>query len=49
MGMGNPYDNAKAKSFMKTLSHGEALRGDYYLSLQCIRDRLPATLEERYS
>jgi transposase InsO family protein len=45
---GNPYDNAKAESFMKTLKHEEVLRVDY-LDLRDLQDRLPKFLEERYN
>jgi putative transposase len=44
----NPYDNAKAESFMKTLKHEEVLKVDYR-DLEDIQDRLPTFLEEIYN
>ena len=45
---GNPYDNAKAESFMKTLKHEEVLVVDYE-DLQDVQRRLPHFLEEVYN
>jgi putative transposase len=45
---GNPYDNAKAESFMKTLKHEEVLKVDYE-GLQDLQRRLPHFLEETYN
>jgi putative transposase len=45
---GNPYDNAKAESFMKTLKHEEVhLNG--YETLKDVLARLPRFLEEVYN
>jgi putative transposase len=45
---GNPYDNAKAESFMKTLKHEEVhLNG--YETFQDVAARLPRFLEEVYN
>jgi putative transposase len=45
---GNPYDNAKAESFMKTLKHEEVhLNG--YETFQDVVVRLPRFLEEVYN
>jgi len=45
---GNPYDNAKAESFMKTLKHEEVhLNG--YETFQDAAARLPRFLEEVYN
>ncbi len=45
---GNPYDNAKAESFMKTLKHEEVhLNG--YETFQDVIARLPRFLEEVYN
>jgi putative transposase len=45
---GNPYDNAKAESFMKTLKHEEVhLNG--YETLDDVLARLPRFLEEVYN
>ena len=40
---GNPYDNAKVESSMKTLKHEEV-----HLHLQDLTERLPRFLEEVY-
>jgi len=45
---GNPYDNAKAESFMKTLKYEEVLLVDY-LDLEDLQTRLPTFIEERYN
>ena len=45
---GNPYDNAKAESFMKTLKHEEIYLHDY-ATLQDVIERLPRFLEEVYN
>ena len=44
----NPYDNAKAESFMKTLKHEEVLKVDY-LDLEDLQRRLPRFLDEVYN
>jgi putative transposase len=45
---GNPYDNAKAENFMKTLKHEEVhLNG--YETFQDVIARLPRFLEEVYN
>lgn len=44
----NPYDNAKAESFMKTLKHEEVLKVDYR-DLADIQRRLPRFLDEVYN
>ena len=47
-GRGNPYDNAKAESFMKTLKHEEVhLNG--YETFADVAARLPRFLEEVYN
>ena len=45
---GNPYDNAKAESFMKTLKHEEVHPGGYE-TFQDVVVRLPRFLEEVYN
>ena len=44
---GNPYDNAKAESFMKTLKHEEVHLGGYETFTDVVA-RLPRFLEEVY-
>lgn len=48
---GNPYDIAKAESFMKTLKHEEVPKVDYkeLQVLQLLQHRLPHFLEEVYN
>lgn len=41
----NPFDNAKAESFMKIVKHEEVLKVDY-VDLGDIQRRLPRFLEE---
>jgi putative transposase len=45
---GNPYDNAKAESFMKTLRHKEVHLGGHE-AFQDVVARLPRFLEEVYN
>ncbi len=45
---GNPYDNAKAESFMKTLKHEEVLMAGYR-DLEDVQQRLPRFIEEVYN
>src|SRR3954453_18649281 len=45
---GNPYDNAKAESFMKMLKHEEVHLGGYE-TFQDVVARLPRFLEEVYN
>lgn len=45
---GNPYDNAKAESFMKTLKHEEVLLAGYR-DLDDVRRRLPRFIEDVYN
>ncbi len=45
---GNPYDNAKAESFMRTLKHEEVHLGGYE-TLQDVVARLPRFLDEVYN
>lgn len=45
---GNPYDNAKAESFMKTLKHEEVLMAGYR-DIDDVRRRLPRFIEDIYN
>jgi putative transposase len=45
---GNPYDNATAESFMKTLKHEEVYLWDYQ-TLNEVKERIPYFLEEVYN
>lgn len=45
---GNPYDNAAAESFMKTLKYEEVYLWDYH-SVEDVKRRLPYFLEEVYN
>ena len=47
-GKGNPYDNAKAESFMKTLKTEEVYLSDYR-SLQDVLENVPAFLRDVYN
>jgi hypothetical protein len=44
----NPYDNAQAESFMKTLKHEEVLACNYE-TMQDVIDRIPRFIEEIYN
>jgi putative transposase len=44
----NPYDNAQAESFMKTLKHEEVLACNYE-TMQDVVDRIPRFIEEIYN
>lgn len=44
----NPYDNAQAESFMKTLKHEEVLACNYE-TMQVVIDRIPRFIEEIYN
>jgi transposase InsO family protein len=46
--VGNPYDNAKAESFMKTLKH-EEVNGQTYRDVHHARSAIGAFLEEVYN
>ena len=46
--LGNPYDNAKAESFMKTLKH-EEVDGRDYRDLKQARDAIGAFIEDVYN
>lgn len=45
---GNPYDNAAAESFMKTLKYEEVYLWDYH-SLEDVKHRIPYFLQEVYN
>jgi len=45
---GNPYDNAQAESFMKTLKHEEVFAFDYE-TITDVAERLPRFIEETYN
>ena len=45
---GNPYDNATAESFMKTLKHEEVYLWDYR-TVEDVKERIPYFLEEVYN
>ena len=45
---GNPYDNAQAESFFKTLKH-EEVHAYEYETMQDVIERLPLFLEETYN
>jgi len=45
---GNPYDNAVAKSFMKTLKYEEVYLWDYR-TVKDVRERVPYFVEEVYN
>ena len=45
---GNPYDNATAESFMKTLKYEEVYLWDYQ-SLEDVKRRIPYFLQEVYN
>jgi len=47
-GKGNPYDNAVAESFMKTLKCEEVYLWDYR-TVQDVRKRIPCFIEEVYN
>ncbi len=42
---GNPYDNAAAESFMKTLKYEEVYLWDYQ-TVEDVRERIPYFLQE---
>ena len=45
---GNPYDNALAESFMKTLKY-EEIYPKHYQSFEDVREQLPRFIEEVYN
>ena len=45
---GNPYDNAQAESFMKTLKHEEVTLNDYQ-TYEDVLQRIPQFLEDVYN
>lgn len=45
---GNPYDNAQAESFMKTLKHEEVILNDYQ-TYEDVLQRIPQFLEDVYN
>ena len=45
---GNPYDNAKAESFMKTLKH-EEVNANAYVDLEDARRQIGAFIEDVYN
>jgi hypothetical protein len=45
---GNPYDNAAAESFMKTLKYEEVYLWDYH-SVEDVKQRIPYFLQEVYN
>lgn len=47
-GKGNPYENAVAESFIKTLKYEEVYLWDYQ-SVEDVRERIPYFLEEVYN
>jgi len=47
-GVGNPYDNAKAESFMKTLKQ-EQVRGHQWRDLDALRDDLTTFFDTTYN
>jgi transposase InsO family protein len=46
--VGNPYDNARAESFMKTLKH-EEIDGRDYRDIQCARREIGGFIEKVYN
>jgi putative transposase len=47
-GKGNPYENAVAESFIKTLKYEEVYLWDYQ-SMEDVKERVPYFLEEVYN
>ena len=45
---GNPYDNAQAESFMKTLKHEEVILNDYQ-TYEDVLKRIPQFIEDVYN